>query len=234
MRALERAEEERNEARAELHDRQLLQSGRDGRSPAEREAARRRLQRRSLDHLNSANVTGVAREWSADGYGTAGDHQLPLPALVVATRPGRDGRPLSWRFEGPRPWLALEHRTCDGVTSDYLRLVATVVEPLREAERSLRQLSLLLPERADTFGHLVAYSQAVTELFGGAVSVARQRGYVGGGCWPLDLASIGELTGGSITAEDLDGWATKVDGGWPLSWGPRWELLWLAEAPPKY
>ncbi|MHB1444235.1 MAG: hypothetical protein ACYCTI_13250 [Acidimicrobiales bacterium] len=235
LRALERAEEERDQARGESEDRRLLRSGRDGRTRAEWDAARRRLQRLSLDHLSAANVTGVARDWSEDGFGTAADHQLPLPALVVATLAGRDGRPLWWRFDGSRKWLALEHRITDGIRSQHIRLVATVVEPLREAERSLRRLALVLPGRADTIGHLLAYASAVAELFGGAVSVDRQRGEVGGGCWPFDLESIGGLTGGAITAEDLGGWASEaVDGGWHLPWGPHWELLWLAEAPQEY
>ncbi|MHB1855401.1 MAG: hypothetical protein ACYCS2_10115, partial [Acidimicrobiales bacterium] len=209
LRGLEQAERERNEARGEFEDRRLFRSGRDGRTRAEWEAARRRLQRQSLDHLSAANVTGVARDWSEDGYGTATDHHLPLPGLVIATRAGRDGRPLSWRFGGSRRWLALEHRVSDGVSSDHLRLLATVVEPLREAERSLRQLPLILPKRDDRVAHLVGYAHAVAELFGTAVTVDQQRGAVGGGCWPFDLESIGGLTGGTISAEDLEGWASE-------------------------
>ncbi|HVA43961.1 MAG TPA: hypothetical protein VNF50_10805 [Acidimicrobiales bacterium] len=236
MRALEQAEKERNEARADAEDRGLLRSGRGGRTTAEWEAARRRLQRQSLEHLTAANVAGVARKWSEDGFGAAADHQLPLPVLVIATRAGRDGRPLSWCFDARRQWLALEHRVSEGFrSSQHLRLVATVVEPVRDTERSLRRLSLLLPGRDDSVAHLVGYAKAVAELFGGAVTVDQQRGAVGGGCWPLDLDSIGGLTGGAISAEDLGAWASEVDdGGWRLPWGPHWELLWLAEAPPKY
>jgi hypothetical protein len=231
--ALERAEAERDEAKAELGDWQLTRQGSAHATAPEREAARRRCQERSLKRLAKANVEGTARSWASDGFGAAEDYGLPMPALVLAVRTTPTGRDLSWRFDGGRRWLALDHRVSDGVSSDILVLVSTVIEPTPEATRSLRQLPLLVSGRTNTISHLRAYSEAISSLFAGGVSVDEQRGPVGGG-WPLDLSSIDFLTGGEVTTTELDDWTKVADRDSFLAWGPHWELLWLGDAPERW
>jgi hypothetical protein len=176
-------------------------------------------------------VAGFEHEWASDAFGTANDHRVPLPALVIATCASRDGRHLTGRFDGGRLWLALDHRVSDGVTSDELHMVATVIEPTREAERSLRNLPLVIPERDDTVSHLCRYRSVISDLFDGAVSVDRVRGAVGGGCWPLDLDGIDRLTDGAVTREQLDGWVEPIGDRQPWFFGVAWNLLVLADGP---
>ncbi len=229
--ALETAENERDEQRAELNDVRVLRPM-STRTAAEQDQARRRQQARSLDRLAAANVRGVARAWSHDGFGSFADHGRSLPALVVATRTTADARHLQHRFDGDREWIAVEHRATDGFHDEHATFVATVVEPTREAERGLQRLSLLLPQRADTIAHLASYREVIAGEFQGTVRVDRQRGDVGGGCWPIDLESVGALTADAVTVALLDDWARPVEPArafWSL--GPHWELLWLADAP---
>ncbi len=110
VRALELAEAERDEALAERDDHRWLRSGRSDRTGREQEEARRRVRERSLERLAAANVEGVDRRWADSGFGSASDHGLVLPALVVATSVRGDARDLRWRFDGGRRWVARRHR----------------------------------------------------------------------------------------------------------------------------
>lgn len=232
--ALERAEDDRDEMRAELDDHRVLRSVRVGGSPREVDEARRRSRARSLERLAAAGVQGVERQWAADGFGSADDHGVPLPVLAVAVRVRGDARDLRWRFAGDRRWLALEHRVSDGMSSDHLTMVATILAPSREAEGLLRRLPLLVPGRNDTVAHHCRYAEVLAELFGaGSVTADRERGRIGGGCWPLDPSSLAALTSGEITAQSLDGWATPGSERSWLEFGPAWELWWLATTPER-
>ena len=234
VRALELAEAERDEALAERDDHRWLRSGRSDRTGREQEEARRRVRERSLERLAAANVEGVDRRWADSGFGSASDHGLVLPALVVATSVRGDARDLRWRFDGGRRWVALEHRVATEWSSDHLVLVASLVEPEPAAERALRQLPHRLPDRSSSVGTHRHYADLLDELFGGAVSADRQRGDIGGGCWPLDLSSVAALTGGELDDEAPDGWVTEVDPAGRWFWSlPAWQLLWLGDAPDR-
>jgi hypothetical protein len=234
LRALTRAESDLDELRARQADHQLIGSQPFHATAPEREAARRRLQESSLSRLARANVEGFARSWAPDGFGASEDYSVPLLTLVLATRTRVSDRDLSWRFDGGRRWLALEHRVSDGISSDSLVLIATVIQPDPEADRSLRQIPLQLAGRSNTISHLRAYAETIASLFGEGVSVDDQRGPVGGGCWPLDVSSIEALTGGEVTRDGLDAWIAHADELAFLPVRPYWELLWLGDAPERW
>lgn len=212
----------------ELSDHRFdVRTSRKGTTEAERRAATERLQARSRDRLTEIGVESVPARWRNNGFGSLAEHGIVPPVLVVATAASTDrSTHADHVFGGGRRWIALDHRCSDGLDSNYLTLVATPIETDMATHGRLGQLTQLIAARGDTVSRLAFYCDTVAELFGGGVTVDEQRGPVGGGCWPLDLASLATLTG--LDPADLDTWASADDGFRSFSFGPSWQLLLLA------
>lgn len=187
------------------------------------EQARARLQARSIERLAACNVEGVERRWSADGFASLDDFGVPAPVLVLGVRASRDrSNHVDHRFASGRRWIALDHRCSDGIVADHLALVATPLDTDMATHHRIGRLTQLVAGRSETVGALCEYRAVVNELFEGSVSVDRQRGPVGGGCWPVDLDSLPALTG--IEVDEVDRWA-EPDQRAPLTLGTGWRLL---------
>ena len=205
-----------------------VRTSRKATSDAERRAATARLQARSRDRLTELGVESVGAGWRDHGFGSLAEHGIVAPVLVVATTASTDrSTHADHVFGGGRRWVALDHRCSDGLSSHHLTLVATPVETDMATHQRLGQLTQLVAARRDTIGHLASYRHAVGELFGDGVTVDSQRGPVGGGCWPLDLAGLPTLAG--LDPTDLDTWAGTDDAVRSLAFGPSWHLLLLAD-----
>lgn len=200
-----------------------------GATGAEREAATARLRARSRYRLSEIGVESVETKWGNHGFGSLEDHGIVPHVLVVAAHASADRTTHADHvFGGDRRWVALNHRCSDGLSSDYLTMIATPIDTDMDTHHRLGRLTQMVAARRSTIGHLAAYRDAVGELFGDGVTVDDQRGSIGGGCWPLDLAGLTALAG--LDPDDLGGWATSDEDSSFFFLGPGWQLLLLADS----
>ncbi len=186
--------------------------------------------------LLQRGVQNVATRWSDDGFGSASEVALSLPALVLASKvSSRQARLQPDALEGlqfstDRSWYALSHRYIPRPMSEY---VTAIVTPLRVApalELALRKLGELAPEGRDVAA-FAKYRELLTMLLP-EVSADHNTETLSPGWCPFDLDALDTLLRGGPD-EGLDTNSLVVADDSPrrfLASGARWHLAWVTEA----
>jgi hypothetical protein len=186
--------------------------------------------------LQQRGVQNVATRWSDDGFGSASEAALSLPALVLASKVSSRQARLELdateglQFSPDRSWHALSHRYIPRPMSEY---VTAIVTPLRVApavELALRKLGELAPEGRDVAA-FSKYRELLTMLLPD-VSADHNTDTLSPGWCPFDRDALDALLrGGPDEGLDLDSLVVADNN--PrhfLSMGAHWHLAWVTDA----